>query len=205
VELIARARPDPARERCPYCRDELAADAAAAPEDLVECPGCGASHHSACLEELGRCSVMGCTGGGGAGAPAPPAGGPGRPVPARLREARERIRARARAFAREHARPRPELSLLEARVRAALEGLREAERERRWADALEFLRDLRELTPEERDAVRGAPEPGALEARTERLEAQRDGERLARRVIAVLALLTLLGLAGLWALLLQLL
>lgn len=56
MQVSARVHPGPSHERCPYCRDELqAADA-----ELVECQGCGTTHHAACLEELGRCTIMGC-------------------------------------------------------------------------------------------------------------------------------------------------
>jgi hypothetical protein len=39
---------------CPYCLDELST-APAAP-----CPSCGTSHHQACWDELGGCTVRGC-------------------------------------------------------------------------------------------------------------------------------------------------
>lgn len=41
--------------RCPYCHDGLEAEA------TVACDGCGAAHHGACWEELGRCAT--CRGG----------------------------------------------------------------------------------------------------------------------------------------------
>lgn len=43
--------------RCPFCRDPLRDDAAAAP-----CAGCGVQLHAACMEELGRrCPTIGCS------------------------------------------------------------------------------------------------------------------------------------------------
>ena len=143
MELSAQARPA-ARERCPYCHDELGAAEA---EERVECAGCGTTHHAACLEELGRCTVLGC---GRELAPAPgPAPGQEDPaLSARQRAIRERIRARTRGFVQEHFTRRGPESLQEARLRGAVEGAREALRERRWQEALEFLRDLRQLEAE---------------------------------------------------------
>lgn len=143
MELSAQARPA-ARERCPYCHDELGA---AGDDERVECAGCGTTHHAACLEELGRCTVMGC------GRELAPARGsaPGQEDPAlsaRQRAIRERIRARARGFVQEHFTRRGPESMQEARLRGAVEGAREAMRERRWQEALEFLRDLRQLEAE---------------------------------------------------------
>ncbi len=45
-----------AEERCPYCRDGLRAGAS----DVTACPSCQTAHHSACLDELGGCTVLGC-------------------------------------------------------------------------------------------------------------------------------------------------
>lgn len=46
-----------ARERCPYCHDSLGE------VERVACEGCGTPHHPVCLEELGGCTVLGCSGG----------------------------------------------------------------------------------------------------------------------------------------------
>ena len=117
MELVARTRPDPARERCPYCRDELEG----AGDDLVTCQGCGTSHHAACLEELGRCTILGC----GRSRPPPPTGadpvGGGSP---RVTAARARIRMRVQRFAREHVRDlsrEEQIDHREARLRALRE------------------------------------------------------------------------------------
>lgn len=143
MELSAQARPA-ARERCPYCHDELGT---AGVDERVECAGCRTTHHAACLAELGRCTVMGC---GRELAPelGPAPGQEDPALSARQRAIRERIRARARGFVQEHFTRRGPESLQEARLRGAVEGAREAMRERRWQEALEFLRDLRQLEAE---------------------------------------------------------
>jgi len=45
---------------CPYCRDDLDQSDL----ELSRCATCHTLHHSECLEELGRCSVFGCSGEG---------------------------------------------------------------------------------------------------------------------------------------------
>ena len=48
-ELRARGRGD-----CPLCREALPA------ARTVTCPGCAATYHGACLDELGGCATLGC-------------------------------------------------------------------------------------------------------------------------------------------------
>lgn len=52
MKLTFRKREQP-EQTCVYCRDASA-------EALTPCPGCGATFHDACREELGRCSTIGC-------------------------------------------------------------------------------------------------------------------------------------------------
>ena len=95
-DLSLRSRD--AAERCPYCHDELLADEALAKgaAEVARCDACQTVHHQACLEELGRCTVLGC---GEAAAPASPAAAGG------ARSAiRERIRSRVQSFVRENVR-----------------------------------------------------------------------------------------------------
>lgn len=47
-------RPSGPTLRCPYCHDDLAVAVAAA------CGGCATLHHSECLIEHGKCSILGC-------------------------------------------------------------------------------------------------------------------------------------------------
>jgi TM2 domain-containing membrane protein YozV len=44
---------------CPYCRTEIGS----AEGEGMECPGCGAPHHSDCFLENGGCTVFGCSAG----------------------------------------------------------------------------------------------------------------------------------------------
>lgn len=97
---VTRARPLDSHLRCPYCRDELAGGA-----ERVECPGCATVHHRACLEELGRCTVMGC----GTAAPGrveEPDRAPPNETPFR-RQVRQRIRERVQRIARDLFTPVP--------------------------------------------------------------------------------------------------
>jgi hypothetical protein len=57
VDVRERIEPG-AGHRCPYCHDLL--EGARPDDDLVVCGGCGTRHHGACLDELGRCTVLGC-------------------------------------------------------------------------------------------------------------------------------------------------
>jgi hypothetical protein len=43
------------QRRCPYCMDDVSADAHA-------CDHCGTAHHLACFEEAGGCTIYGCSG-----------------------------------------------------------------------------------------------------------------------------------------------
>lgn len=86
MDVRERVEPGPAATRCPYCHDLLAVDAA-----QVECGGCGTRHHAVCLEELGRCTVMGCAWAPGGRAPPPP---PTRPTEVVRRAIHERTRRR---------------------------------------------------------------------------------------------------------------
>jgi Prokaryotic RING finger family 1 len=42
---------------CPYCRSAVFPDT-----DISKCPACGTTHHAACWQEYGHCSVFGCPG-----------------------------------------------------------------------------------------------------------------------------------------------
>jgi hypothetical protein len=58
VMLVARTKADGAGgPRCPFCREAVAEDAVRA------CEVCGTVHHADCLAEVGRCTVLGCSGG----------------------------------------------------------------------------------------------------------------------------------------------
>ena len=76
--------------RCPYCHDLLAVDAA-----QVDCGGCGTRHHGACIEELGRCTVLGCAWTVD-GRPPPPI--LASPTEALRRQVAERVRTRGTAY-----------------------------------------------------------------------------------------------------------
>jgi hypothetical protein len=96
--MDVRERSEPAAApRCPYCHDLLEGEQQDAA--LVVCGGCGTRHHDACLAELGRCTVLGCTW-------TPPGGSLGRFDGARsVEELRRSVRERARRFVQEHASP----------------------------------------------------------------------------------------------------
>lgn len=138
--LLARERPEPAHQRCPYCHDEIGG---AEPAERVRCSGCHTEHHLACLDELGRCSVAGCASG-----PVPRLRpGSTRPTTVHARAMRERIQARMR---RTHISAPPDRTPVEARLLAALEGARECWRENRLPDAialLEVVAEIEETTP----------------------------------------------------------
>ncbi|MCO5165980.1 MAG: hypothetical protein M9894_06385 [Planctomycetes bacterium] len=48
-------RPVEVAVNCPFCKAEVADDAA-----VVACDGCGTAHHAGCYEEQGGCAVYGC-------------------------------------------------------------------------------------------------------------------------------------------------
>ncbi len=121
--MDVRARPsDESKARCPYCHDLMAAQAQA---EVVVCGGCGTTHHAACVEELGRCTVLGCTWTPG-GAP-PPA------LTRSVDDYRRAVAGRAHAFVRRHARP------VEGR---ALRRIHRLDHERPPLSTYEWLRDV---------------------------------------------------------------
>jgi hypothetical protein len=90
VEVHARSRE--AADRCPYCHDLMDVD----PREVL-CGACGTRHHAACVDELGRCTVLGCAW-TRTGAPAPH-------VARSVDEVRRALRARVKAFVKDNARP----------------------------------------------------------------------------------------------------
>lgn len=96
--MDVRERHEPgAAHRCPYCHDLLEGEQQ--DDALVVCGGCGTRHHSACVDELGRCTVLGCTW-------TPPGGSLGRFDGARsVEELRRSVRERARRFVQQHSSP----------------------------------------------------------------------------------------------------
>ncbi|MCO5168635.1 MAG: hypothetical protein M9894_20025 [Planctomycetes bacterium] len=55
MDVRARPHDEGGSTRCPYCHDSMGEQT-----DEVTCGACGTTHHAACLEELGRCTVLGC-------------------------------------------------------------------------------------------------------------------------------------------------
>jgi hypothetical protein len=126
VDVKARARA--AHERCPYCHDLTENQRLAE----IECPACQTTHHRACIQELGRCSVYGCE------EPIDPGSGDEimlRESPA-MRKIRARYRDRARQFVRNNTRD------LRGQIEEALEFARISEAERHWEAAAEAYSDL---------------------------------------------------------------
>jgi hypothetical protein len=114
VDVRERIEPE-AAPRCPYCHDMLEEVA------LVVCGACGTRHHAACMDELGRCTVLGCTW------TPPGAAAPARFTGARtVEDWRRSVRERARAFVQGHAAPPGEPPARHPRPALRLE------RERPW-------------------------------------------------------------------------
>ena len=86
ISLATRLR-EGQTPRCPYCHDQLEAEA-----EAIQCPGCQTRHHAECVRELGVCTTYGC---GEQLAPGEAAPNP---------EVREEIRARIRAGVARYAR-----------------------------------------------------------------------------------------------------
>lgn len=80
------------KARCPYCHDLLAVEVQA-----ITCGACGTTHHAACMEELGRCTVLGCAW--------TPQGAPAPALTRTVDEYRRAVAGRARRFVQEHAQP----------------------------------------------------------------------------------------------------
>ena len=100
MQITPRERGE--RVRCPYCHDLLAEEVL----EPITCTGCGTVHHRACLEELGRCTVLGCEAGLTFAHRSEPSGPQYRQI------LRKRVRRRARAYAETQAKrsppPRPQ-------------------------------------------------------------------------------------------------
>lgn len=111
VQVRRREGEEVASERCPYCHDLIGGVASG---ELIPCPGCGTTHHEACLAEIGRCTIHGC----GLEVDAPTRarfdarrGDAHERVTAdhsaAYREIRRRMRDRARTWVRDHCRQAP--------------------------------------------------------------------------------------------------
>lgn len=55
VVLYDPAPPAAPAQRCPYCRSDLSSE-----PELARCGRCGTTHHAACWDEGGGCTVLGC-------------------------------------------------------------------------------------------------------------------------------------------------
>lgn len=91
MDVRARGHRDE-KARCPYCHDLLAAEV-----HSTVCGACGTTHHAACVEELGRCTVLGCAW--------TPMGSPAPTLTRTVEEYRRAVAGRARRFVQVHAHP----------------------------------------------------------------------------------------------------
>ncbi len=135
----------------------------------IECPACRTTHHRACIQELGRCSVYGCE------EPIDPGSGDEimlHESPA-MRKIRARYRNRARQFVRNNTRD------LRGRIEEALEFALISEAEGHWEAAGEAYWDLaylERLSEARRDrtleTIRGRMTPAAARAKGREMRAK---------------------------------
>jgi hypothetical protein len=167
VDVKAREKGG-AAERCPYCHDALVDEVAPAAE--VRCDGCGTSHHEACIEELGRCTVFGCA----RPLVAPPVelveGKPVRPrVRSRFfRDLQARVRARARSFVQTQSSQPTAREELAGLLELALDQAERAMSRAKWAAAAEWWGEAARLETIAR--------PGDLDHARRRIDADRGRE-----------------------------
>ncbi|MBX3470699.1 MAG: hypothetical protein KF878_27845 [Planctomycetes bacterium] len=85
MDVRARPHEEGGSTRCPYCHDHMGEQT-----DEVTCGACGTTHHAACLQELGRCTVLGCAW--------TPSGAPAPALTRTVEEYRRAVREKVRGF-----------------------------------------------------------------------------------------------------------
>jgi hypothetical protein len=198
VTVEVRVREREAEERCPYCKDALDSDGAAADDARVECEGCGTSHHLACILELGRCTIRGCE----------------RPLEASavpeerrrgvrssaLAEIARRYRERASRFVRDNVRPPEGPERLRRALDEAFTAAEAAEARRDWQAAADAWGEVARIEtiarPGDLDGARRRLDADLARAQAEMHQARlRHKAQLARTVVLLAGLLLLILLA----------